>query len=232
MADKTIGVFAYNFPHLKTQDGLFYLLAHGYKIGHIFAADKVPLNFYQSTIRTTPRIERLIHPSLIAKQFNIPYSIVAHNQSAPFIKSLNLDLGIILGARILSKAVIDAFNIGIINIHPGILPINRGLDNIKWAILNNQPQGNTAHFIDQNIDRGLFLGKNIINVYPDDSLVDIQIRLNYAGLDLLIEVLDNFGYLVPQQMLKYPLRRAIPEDLELKMLSHFDEYKRTYNSLK
>ena len=41
------------------------------------------------------------------------------------------DLGIILGSRII-KNIINKFKIGILNMHPGILPYNRGLDTHKW----------------------------------------------------------------------------------------------------
>ena len=58
------------------------------------------------------------------------------------IKKHNLDIGIILGARILSKQIIDAFSIGIVNLHPGILPENRGLDNVKWSIINSYNRKN------------------------------------------------------------------------------------------
>ena len=43
-----------------------------------------------------------------------------------------------LGARILKPSAFSPFRKGVMNMHPGILPDNRGLDTIKWAILNNK----------------------------------------------------------------------------------------------
>ena len=43
-----IGIFAYNFEHKKTQEGLLNLFFQGYKVECILAADLVKLNFYQS----------------------------------------------------------------------------------------------------------------------------------------------------------------------------------------
>ena len=79
-----------------------------------------------------------------------------HNstETLKIIKKNKLDLGVILGARILKKEIINAFKIGIINMHPGILPENRGLDNIKWSVVKNLPIGVTSHFIDPRIDMG------------------------------------------------------------------------------
>ena len=51
-----IGIFAYNFPHKKTQEGIINLILSGYKPECIFAANKVKLNFYQSSIRVLPKI--------------------------------------------------------------------------------------------------------------------------------------------------------------------------------
>src|SRR3989338_9134553 len=70
-----IGVFAYNFKHKKTQEGLLWLMLHGYKIECILAADPVQLNFYQSKIRVSQKDMEYMHPSEIAKKLEIPYHV-------------------------------------------------------------------------------------------------------------------------------------------------------------
>ena len=52
-----------------------------------------------------------------------------HNskEALDFYNSVKPDYGIILGARILSRDVIDFFKFGIFNFHRGLLPQNRGL---------------------------------------------------------------------------------------------------------
>ena len=133
-----IGVFAYNFPHWKTQEGINNLIISGNKPKVIFAADPVKLNFYKSKIRITPKDLYLTHPKEIARQHGIDYKIVTHNseETKNLVKEYNLDLGIILGARILKPIAFENFTIGVLNMHPGLLPENRGLDNIKWVILD------------------------------------------------------------------------------------------------
>jgi len=49
--------------------------------------------------------------------------------------------------------IINAFKIGVLNMHPGILPDNRGLDTIKWAIMKDMKQGVSCHLISKEIDR-------------------------------------------------------------------------------
>ena len=156
-----IGIFAYNFPHWKTQEGLNNLMINGYKPKLILATNPVTLNFYQSKIRITPKDLYLHHPKDIATFYDIPYKVIIHNsqETADLVKQYDLDLGIILGARILKPIAFENFNIGVLNMHPGILPENRGLDNIKWAVINNHPQGVTTHLIDDKIDRGKLIDK-------------------------------------------------------------------------
>ncbi len=63
-----IGVFAYNFPHWKTQEGINNLIISGNKPKVIFAADPVKLNFYKSKIRITPKDLYLNHLKKIERE--------------------------------------------------------------------------------------------------------------------------------------------------------------------
>jgi folate-dependent phosphoribosylglycinamide formyltransferase PurN len=90
-----------------------------------------------------------------------------------FLKNEKFDLGIILGARILNDNIISQFKIGIINIHPALLPFQRGLDSIKWSILKGFRLGATSHFINKNIDKGVLIERKEIEIYNDDTLLDI-----------------------------------------------------------
>ena len=183
-----ICVFTYNFPHYKTQQGLLNLMVHGYKPELIIAQEYKELNIKPSRIKTTPPYEFINHPRALAEHFGIAYIVQDHNDIslANDIKHADYDLGIILGARILSKYTIASFNTGILNLHPGLIPLNRGLDNIKWAIHDNLPQGVTAHLIDERIDLGRIIIIQAIKVFEDDSLLDISIRIQDTQQRLII----------------------------------------------
>jgi methionyl-tRNA formyltransferase len=49
---------------------------------------------------------------------------------------------------------IDAFRLGILNHHIGILPDYRGRSVVEWSILQGDPVGITVFFIDTGIDTG------------------------------------------------------------------------------
>mgnify|MGYP003664871794 CR=1 FL=1 len=104
-----IGIFAYNFEHWKTQQGIINLCMAGYKPSIIFAADPVELSFYKSKIRVSLKDQFLWHPSKIAEHYGIDYKVIVHNsqETANAIKDYDLDIGIILGSRILKPIAFE-----------------------------------------------------------------------------------------------------------------------------
>lgn len=182
-----LGLFAYNFPHRKTQDFISRLLFEGYKIDVILAADPVQLNIAPSAIKSKIRHQGAMHPATIAKNLGIPYFVVKHNsaEAVAIVEQHNLDIGIIAGARILKPLIIDSFKAGVINYHPGLIPESRGLDALYWSIYNNIPLGITAHLIDKDIDAGKILDRKIIPLYKDDTIFDLSERLYEIQLDMI-----------------------------------------------
>jgi len=226
-----IGIFAYNFKHWKTQEGIRNLCIAGFKPAVIFAAEPVQLNFYRSKIRVGPKDLFLWHPSKIAEFYNIDYHVVIHNsnETSDLVKKYDLDVGVILGARILKPIAFDNFKIGVINMHPGILPQNRGLDNLKWAILNNLPQGVTSHLIDKNIDRGLIITQDKILIYEDDTMIDLHIRIQSLEQRLMIEslrFLSENGKSGLSALGKGTYYKSVPEDIESTLNKKFKDYKK------
>jgi len=229
-----IGVFAYNFKHKKTQEGLLWLMLHGYKIECILAADPVQLSFYQSKIRVSQKDMEYTHPSEIAKKLEIPYHVVAHNskECEELVKKYGLDVGIILGARILKENIINQFKTGILNMHPGLLPENRGLDTIKWAILKDMKQGVSCHLISREIDRGSLLIRKEINVFEDDTLLDIFLRIQNTEQVLMVEslrMLENGerGETVPEGNYS----KSVPPEIEKNLMEKFEAYKKNYSRI-
>ena len=65
-----------------------------------------------------------------------------------------LDIGLHRSGAIYRQATIDAFHIGILNPHIGILPQYRGRSVMEWALIEDGPIGITVFFIDTGIDTG------------------------------------------------------------------------------
>jgi phosphoribosylglycinamide formyltransferase-1 len=213
-------VFAYNFLHRKTQDFLVRLFLEGYNDVLVLGADPVKLDIAPPAIRIKPRYGNLLHPRTIAKSCGFGYDVVNHQseECIELINSYSPDVGIIAGARILRPDVINCFPLGVVNFHPAILPGGRGLDALQWAIAENRPIGVTAHLIDAKIDSGRLVLAEEIELFSDDSLVEISMRLSDKQVELLPKSLSliHKGVRFPE-ILPSPLHRKMPANEEVKI---------------
>src|SRR4029078_809624 len=75
-------------------------------------------------------------------------------KSGDTVKKLSLDVGLHKAGVIYRDVTIDAFRLGILNHHIGILPAYRGRSVLEWSILQGDPVGVTVFFIDTGIDTG------------------------------------------------------------------------------
>ena len=75
-------------------------------------------------------------------------------KSIDTLKKLNLDVGLHKAGVIYRDVTIDAFRLGILNHHIGILPAYRGRSVLEWSILQGDAVGVTVFFIDTGIDTG------------------------------------------------------------------------------
>ena len=211
-------VFAYNFPHKKTQDILQRLVLLDAAPQLVLLADPVKLNLPPAALRTKPRHRDLVEPSAICERFGLPFEVVDHRSDAcvAALQRHQPELGIVAGARILPKQVIDCFKTGVINFHPGLIPEVRGLDALCWAIHLDLPLGVTAHLIDHRVDAGRILAREVIQEYPDDTLIDLSLRLYETQIQMLEEVvaaassqpLDSF-----EPVTEGDYRRSFPAEL-------------------
>ncbi|MFC1872248.1 formyltransferase family protein [Chloroflexota bacterium] len=188
-----LAVFAYNFPHKKTQDFLLRLFLENYDITFVIACEPERLNLPKTTYRVKPRYMDMIHPSAICQRLNVPYRVLPHNSTevAEMLRANGIEVGIISGARILQKHIIQSVKKGIINFHPGLIPEVRGLDALKWAIYHDLPIGVTAHFIDERVDAGRIILKQEIPIYKDDTIIDLSFRLDESQVKILTKVLES-----------------------------------------
>jgi len=180
-------IFAYNFKHKKTNDIILECFNNKLKIDLIIAQNKKKLNIAKLSFSYSKSKSVSMHPRELAKSLNIPYVVQDHN-SEEVIKILEKQspkLGIIAGARIISKKVIDMFSIGIINFHPGDLPEIRGLYSIPKAIKKGNKIKITAHLIDSNIDAGQLIKKREVKVFKDDSIFQVSDRAYQTELSLI-----------------------------------------------
>lgn len=185
-------LFAYDFPHKKSQDFIIRLLVEGYNIKYVIAAPWINLKITNASIHAVPSHEGLIHPKKICNRFNIPYLSLGHNslETINYLKNNPVDLYIVAGARVLSKEIIESARNRILNLHPGMLPQIRGLDTLLWSIYYDESIGISAHFISDRVDLGKLIYKEKLKLNSDDTVIDVSLRLLEKQTDVMIKSIE------------------------------------------
>ena len=218
---------------MKTELGLHHLALCGYKPNLIVAAPPVPLDFYHSKVRIAPRGITSALPRDMATYFGIRYVEAPHNSTlaADALFANDIDVAVILGARIIKQPLIDSVNTGILNLHPGLLPDNRGLDNLKWAVLLSIPMAVTSHLIDSRIDMGRLIEILHVQVFKDDTLMDVFLRTQAVERTAMVSALDRIsnGCDFPS-LSSGTYRKAVPPEVEAMLDKSFEEYKAKYSA--
>ena len=80
--------------------------------------------------------------------------------------------------------------------------------------------------IDKSIDRGKVITKSTIEVYKDDTLIDLNIRIQNLEQKLMIDSILLLKKNIPTQVLgEGTYYRSVPEDIEKTLHQKFTEYK-------
>lgn len=124
-----------------------------------------------------------------AEKFGIPAILVNHRDYKSrkaldlaiidILKQYNVELVIMAGwMRIVTQVLIDAFPERILNIHPSLLPSFKGIHAIEQAFnYGVKITGCTVHLLSLEVDSGKILKQTAVPVLPEDSLTDLQKRI-------------------------------------------------------
>ena len=109
-------------------------------------------------------------------------------ESVEVIKSLKPDIGLsVLFGYILTREFLDIFPRGAINVHPSLLPFNRGANPNVWSIVDKTPCGVTIHYIDPGIDTGAIIAQKELTVQPIDTGRSLYRKMEEQSLVLFQE---------------------------------------------
>ena len=104
------------------------------------------------------------------------------------IKALKPDIGVsILFDYILKQEFLDLMPAECINLHPSLLPYNRGNYPNVWSIVENTPAGATLHYLDSGIDTGDLIMQREVVVEPIDTGETLYHKLEEVCLNLFKE---------------------------------------------
>ncbi len=136
--------------------------------------------------------DELIEISRLPKECIFDGARIHQQEIMGAMASLKPNLGLsILYDQIIGPELIDLFPDGIINIHPGLLPYNRGNYPNVWSIIDGTPSGVTLHYIDEGLDTGDIIAQREVDVLPVDTGKSLYHKLENAMLELLMDQLPD-----------------------------------------
>lgn len=94
--------------------------------------------------------------------------------------------------QILTKEIVTIPELGVINVHPSLLPTYRGATPTVWALLNGEEEtGVTIHFIeDEKIDSGRIILQSKLKIKPDDTDGTLRFRLAELSKETLSKAIN------------------------------------------
>jgi len=93
----------------------------------------------------------------------------------------------ILFGYILKPPFLSLFQDGVVNLHPSLLPFNRGQYPNVWSIVEKTPAGVTLHYLDEEIDTGDIIAQQEVTVSETDTGKTLYQRLEAASILLFKE---------------------------------------------
>jgi hypothetical protein len=91
---------------------------------------------------------------LLTKKLIFLWRALDNPDSVVRLTKLNLDIGLHKTGIIYRNVTINAFRLGILNHHIGILPDYRGRSVLEWSLIQGESPGITVFFVDSGIDTG------------------------------------------------------------------------------
>jgi methionyl-tRNA formyltransferase len=129
------------------------------------------------------------------------------------LTDLRADIFVVVAFRMLPEAVWKIPALGTINLHASLLPHYRGAAPINHAIINGETKtGITTFLIDDKIDTGNILLREVVQVYPDENAGELHDRLMKHGARLVIRTIEGLAAgdikPMPQEILLAPGEKA------------------------
>ena len=101
------------------------------------------------------------------------------------IAALSPEIGLsVLFGYVLAPELLRLFPRRVVNLHPALLPYNRGSYPNVWSIVDRTPAGATLHYMDEGIDTGEIIAQQEVEVEPIDTGESLYRKLEHASFEL------------------------------------------------
>lgn len=146
---------------------------------------------------TAPAVKKIIQYKelSIKKNISIMQPEELNDNFLAELKSLKPKFGILAAyGKIIPQAILDVLEpLGIINVHPSLLPKYRGPSPIQSAIINGENEtGITLIKLVKKIDAGPIIGQETIAISKNDTAGLLEKRCAKVAIDLIKKTLPNY----------------------------------------
>lgn len=164
------------------------LISNGYDIRAVFTQPDKPVGRKQ--ILTFPPVKEIALDNNI--EVYQPKTLKSQD-ILNIIRGISPDVIVVVAyGKILPKNILDVPKIGCVNVHGSLLPKYRGAAPIQWSIINGEQEtGITTMFMDEGLDTGDILLKEITCINDNETSGDLYERLSKIGAKLLIKTLKG-----------------------------------------
>lgn len=130
--------------------------------------------------------EEILSAAALAKDRVFDASRLREPDVQRAITALGPDIGLsVLLGYILAPEFLSSFGRGVVNLHTGWLPFNRGAHPNVWSIVKQKPAGVTLHWMDARVDTGDIIARKQVEVSAEDTGKSLYHKLETAALALL-----------------------------------------------
>lgn len=140
---------------------------------------------------------------VLARRLGIPIWSLSHkgleredfdNRLDEALRARDIEVVALAGyMRLLSDAFIDKWNGRVLNVHPSLLPLYKGLDTHRRAITSGDEFGGcSVHIVTADLDSGPVLGQSRVRILPRDDSESLAARVLEEEHRLYPLVLDQF----------------------------------------
>jgi phosphoribosylglycinamide formyltransferase-1 len=217
MSSLKIAILTYDCPHRKTLELLLGLLNRGYEKPAFLTLPFKQRKPREVLIQHRPNMFEGPSPTQITQAHGL--------QMKPFAETTDadgFDYILIGGAGLID---VDHFKTTkVINAHPGLTPLVRGLDSLKWAVYDGEPVGNTLHFVDAGVDSGEIIAQRALPTWVTDDFKLVAERLYRDEMDLMIHFEDSINRPNKLQLLEGPRHMRMPLEVEKNMMERFPDW--------
>ena len=108
------------------------------------------------------------------------------------LASYQANLFIVVAFRMLPAVVWQMPELGTFNLHASLLPQYRGAAPINFAIINGETEtGLTTFFLNEEIDKGAVIMREIVNIRPDETAGELHDELMHLGNKVVVETIQR-----------------------------------------